>query len=91
MQANCPSCGAGVRQIWIIDKTHNAHGYLEYTARESERSGWTGRFPIEGCIASSMCEACGLVQLYALDYESMERRQNENRGALSEAEDQRFE
>lgn len=82
----CPACGSqNSKQVWIIDKNPQ-HQYLEYVAHDSERSGWTGNFPIKGRVASIMCGGCGLILLYGINYrdpEEVKALQEAARGRIS--------
>jgi hypothetical protein len=57
-------------RIRLIDKFSNyqAHGEVEYTVPEAQRSSWTGRFPVEGRVAAFMCDHCGRLLLYGIPY-----------------------
>tara|TARA_B100000809_G_C14796561_1_gene408667 strand:+ start:296 stop:475 length:180 start_codon:yes stop_codon:yes gene_type:complete len=53
-----------MRRIQLIDKVQLGHSYMEYAVGESERSIYTAKFPVEGRVASYMCEQCGRITLY---------------------------
>ena len=63
-QKQCPDCGQALKRIQMIDKVQMGHSYPEYAVGEAERSLWTAKFPIEGRIASYMCDQCGRITLY---------------------------
>ena len=63
-QRTCGDCGHPMKPIRLIDKVQLGHTYLEYAVGESERGFWTAKFPVEGRIASYMCQQCGRITLY---------------------------
>ncbi len=63
-QKQCPDCGQTLKRIQTIDKVQTGHSYPEYAVGKAERSVWTAKFPIEGRIASYMCDQCGRITLY---------------------------
>ena len=60
----CVDCGQSMKQIQMIVKTKMGHKHMEYADAESGQSFWTAKFPVEGSIASYMCEQCGRITLY---------------------------
>ena len=60
----CPDCGQSSKRIQMIDKVQMGHSFPEYAVGEVERSIWTAKFPIEGRVASYMCDQCGRITLY---------------------------
>ena len=61
---SCPECKHAMKRIQVIDKVQMGHSYMEYAVGEAERNLWTAKFPVEGRIASYMCDSCGRVVMY---------------------------
>ena len=60
-------CGGDLGEIRIVDKTTvggGGHHNLEYTVPEAKRSFWAQTYPVEGEVASLMCQSCGRITLY---------------------------
>lgn len=70
----CPDCGGDMHQVRIVDKsgihgaTTGADTMLEYTHVDDKRKMLSGRYPRRGQILSVLCEKCGLIKLYGVEY-----------------------
>jgi hypothetical protein len=82
MEPRCPSCGGDREEIVLLDNASEKDVLLEYAAVGAKRSRWTMRYPRRGRVAAAMCQSCGLIALYGLDYPSKEAAE-EARGRLS--------
>lgn len=72
MTRNCPECSTELRQVKILDATHNlpvatggAHVELSYAALDSKPSFFMKAIPREGTIRAMLCPDCGRTLLYA--------------------------
>ena len=63
-ERKCPNCDKPMARVQIIDKVQLGHTYLEYAVGEADRNIWTATFPVEGRVASFMCDTCGRIVLY---------------------------
>ena len=63
-EKRCSECAGALKRIQMIDKVLSGHSCPEYAVGEAERNFWTARFPVEGRIASYMCDECGQITLY---------------------------
>lgn len=60
----CPECEGPMEAIRLVDKGHNGHEPVEFADIESQRSGWTWKFPTIGEVHAWMCVDCGRIVLY---------------------------
>ena len=64
-ERKCSDCAGAMHPIRLIDKAHAwAHGQMEYSLLEAERSLWRGQYPVEGKVGAYMCEHCARILLY---------------------------
>jgi hypothetical protein len=66
-EPKCIDCGETLAAIRLIDKGHGfTHDDVEYALADSQRSIWSGRFPVEGKVAAFMCPGCGRISQFAV-------------------------
>ena len=73
----CPDCDGRLQRIRLIDKSPQGGARLVYSSLDAEPSSWTGAFPMVGAVAGLVCQGCGRVLLYAIDYEERRQRRRE--------------
>ena len=69
----CNHCGGDQAAIKLIDATQPGfdqdgaqHRTLTYSAADAKRSGFTGKFPVQGDVGARMCVDCGTITLFGV-------------------------